>query len=142
MKDTRYSFEDVKIHNNENSCWVVLANSVYDVTPFLNEHPGGADILLENAGIEVTDQFFEVGHSTKAIMLLGKYKIGELIDEDMEKRRLRRAEKLKRQKEEEEKKNRKIEKILKVIDSTYVQVCCGIALGLTVTVLFHLYSKK
>jgi L-lactate dehydrogenase (cytochrome) len=41
---------EVAKHNKKNSCWIVLDSHVYDVTSFLPEHPGGAPIILKNAG--------------------------------------------------------------------------------------------
>ena len=32
------------------SCWVAIDGGVYDVTEFLDEHPGGATMLLTMAG--------------------------------------------------------------------------------------------
>lgn len=33
----QYTFADVKSHNNNQSAWIVINNSIYDVTAFLNE---------------------------------------------------------------------------------------------------------
>jgi L-lactate dehydrogenase (cytochrome) len=41
---------EVAKHNNKKSCWIVLDSKVYDVTTFLSEHPGGATIILQQAG--------------------------------------------------------------------------------------------
>jgi L-lactate dehydrogenase (cytochrome) len=41
---------EVAKHNNKNSCWIVLDSNVYDVTSFIGSHPGGAAILLKQAG--------------------------------------------------------------------------------------------
>ena len=41
---------EVKEHSSEDDCWVIIANKVYDVTPFLDEHPGGPEIITESAG--------------------------------------------------------------------------------------------
>ena len=56
-----YSLEEVNIHSTEKSCWLVIHNKVYDVTKFLNTHPGGSEILLEVAGTDATDAFEDVG---------------------------------------------------------------------------------
>ena len=55
---------------------------VYDVTGFLAEHPGGEEILLESAGVDATEGFEDVGHSTDARTLLDDYLVGELREED------------------------------------------------------------
>lgn len=41
---------EVAKHNSKKSCWIVLDSKAYDVTNFLSEHPGGAPIILRNAG--------------------------------------------------------------------------------------------
>ena len=53
-----------------------MKDSVYDVGGFLDDHPGGPDILLEQGGNEVTTLFENVGHSEAARSLLPKLKIG------------------------------------------------------------------
>merc|ERR1712198_79519 len=55
---------------------------VYDVTKFLDEHPGGEEILIENAGEDSTENFEDVGHSSDAREMLEEYYIGELAEED------------------------------------------------------------
>lgn len=44
------SLEDCKAHNKEEDCWLVISDKVYDVTEFLDEHPGGFDIVLAATG--------------------------------------------------------------------------------------------
>lgn len=45
----------VAAHNTAKDCWVTLyQRKVYDITAFIEEHPGGGDILLPYAGKDVT----------------------------------------------------------------------------------------
>jgi len=37
---TVYSLDDCKKHTSEKDCWLVIHGKVYDVTDFLDEHPG------------------------------------------------------------------------------------------------------
>ena len=37
-------------HMSDKDCWLVIEGKVYDVTPFLDEHPGGFDTLVSNSG--------------------------------------------------------------------------------------------
>lgn len=76
----KYSFEEIKTHNTEKSCWLVIHNKVYDVTKFLNEHPGGEEILLEYSGQDATENFEDIGHSTDAREIMVQYHIGDLVD--------------------------------------------------------------
>lgn len=70
--------KDVESHKDATSCWFVINNKVYDVTPFLDNHPGGRDILLYNAGKDATQAFVDNGHSDGAYRMLSKYCIGDI----------------------------------------------------------------
>ncbi|KAK0508121.1 hypothetical protein JMJ35_009205 [Cladonia borealis] len=48
---------EVRKHNDESSCWVILYGSVYDVTDFLPNHPGGRKIILRLAGQNATEEY-------------------------------------------------------------------------------------
>ncbi|KAJ9625973.1 hypothetical protein H2204_010272 [Knufia peltigerae] len=49
------SGEEVLKHNTRESCWVIVHGQVYDVTTFLDDHPGGADVVLRHAGKDVSE---------------------------------------------------------------------------------------
>ncbi|MBA0828458.1 hypothetical protein Goarm_013130, partial [Gossypium armourianum] len=51
---------------------------VYDVTPYLDEHPGGDDVVLAATGKDATDDFEDAGHSKSAKELMQDFCIGEL----------------------------------------------------------------
>lgn len=59
------------------------------MTKFLEEHPGGEEILLESAGKDATKDFEDIGHSKAAKNLLLKYQVGVLqgckIQDDVDK---------------------------------------------------------
>ncbi|XP_063908761.1 cytochrome b5 [Zophobas morio] len=82
MSTKQYSLEEVKKHNDNQSTWIVIHNNVYDVTVFLNEHPGGEEVLLEQAGKDGSEAFEDVGHSSDARELMKKYQIGEIIESE------------------------------------------------------------
>ncbi|KAI8431957.1 hypothetical protein MSG28_004491 [Choristoneura fumiferana] len=48
---------EVKKHNHKDSVWMIIHNDVYDVTNFLDEHPGGEETLLDSAGKEASQDF-------------------------------------------------------------------------------------
>uniref|UniRef100_A0A224XZZ2 Cytochrome b5 n=1 Tax=Panstrongylus lignarius TaxID=156445 RepID=A0A224XZZ2_9HEMI len=77
-----FRLEEVKKHREIKDVWIAIHNSVYNVSDFLNEHPGGEEVLLEQAGRDATEAFEDVGHSTDARDMMSKYKIGELAEED------------------------------------------------------------
>uniref|UniRef100_A0A452U8U7 Cytochrome b5 n=1 Tax=Ursus maritimus TaxID=29073 RepID=A0A452U8U7_URSMA len=55
---------------------------VYDLTKFLEGHPGGEEVLREQAGGDATESFEDVGHCTDARELSKNYIIEELHPDD------------------------------------------------------------
>lgn len=76
-------FDEISKHKSENDLWFVRHGKVYDVSKFVDEHPGGLDTLLGVAGKDGTVDFNAVGHSESAIADLEKYYIGDLHPEDV-----------------------------------------------------------
>ncbi|OJI99648.1 hypothetical protein ASPVEDRAFT_39052 [Aspergillus versicolor CBS 583.65] len=54
------SAHDVLPHSTPDDCWVGINGEIWDLTSFLNEHPGGPSIILKHAGRDATDAFLEV----------------------------------------------------------------------------------
>uniref|UniRef100_A0A0D9X7H0 Cytochrome b5 heme-binding domain-containing protein n=1 Tax=Leersia perrieri TaxID=77586 RepID=A0A0D9X7H0_9ORYZ len=52
-----YTKEEISAHNTRTDCWVIIKDKVYDVTSYVEEHPGG-DAILNNAGGDSTEGFF------------------------------------------------------------------------------------
>ncbi|KAJ8430244.1 hypothetical protein Cgig2_009422 [Carnegiea gigantea] len=46
-----FSMEEAAQHNTKDDCWVIIDGKVYDVTLYLDEHPGGDDVLLTATGM-------------------------------------------------------------------------------------------
>lgn len=42
------SAAELEKHKSIQSCYVTIGNKVYDITPFLGDHPGGEDLVLES----------------------------------------------------------------------------------------------
>jgi len=83
MAETKqFKLTDVATHNDKKSSWIVIHDKVYDVTKFLEEHPGGEEVLLEQSGKDATESFEDVGHSSDARDLMKDYLVGELAEED------------------------------------------------------------
>lgn len=75
--NAKYTFCDVNLHSSMESCWLVAFNTVYDVTSFLVEHPGGVRSILRNCG-KICDRDFNF-HSNTAQVMWKKYQIGKLV---------------------------------------------------------------
>ncbi|PIA33789.1 hypothetical protein AQUCO_04000089v1 [Aquilegia coerulea] len=78
-----YSLKEAGEHNTRDDCWVVVDGKVYDVSSYLDEHPGGDDVLLKATGKDATDEFNDAGHSKDAIQLMEEFCIGELDPSDI-----------------------------------------------------------
>ncbi|KFO38432.1 cytochrome b5 [Fukomys damarensis] len=77
-----YTLEEIQKHKNSKSTWVILHYKVYDLTSFLDEHPGGEEVLREQAGGDATENFEDVGHSSDARELSKTFIIGEVHPDD------------------------------------------------------------
>ena len=44
-------------HNSRQSCWLAIHGEVWDATNFLEEHPGGANLILKLAGTDASDEY-------------------------------------------------------------------------------------
>ncbi|CAA0813055.1 Cytochrome b5 isoform E [Striga hermonthica] len=64
--------------SNTKDCWLIISGKVYDVTPFMDDHPGGDEVLLSATGKDATNDFEDVGHSDSAREMLDKYYVGEI----------------------------------------------------------------
>ncbi|KAJ7953934.1 cytochrome b5-like [Quillaja saponaria] len=73
-----YTMQEASKHKTKDDCWVVIDGKIYDVSSYLDEHPGGDDVVLDATGRDATDDFEDAGHSKSARELMEKYFIGEL----------------------------------------------------------------
>lgn len=73
-----YTMQEAAHHNTKDDCWIVVHNKVYDVTSYLDDHPGGDDVVLAATAKDATDEFEDAGHSKDARELLESFCIGEL----------------------------------------------------------------
>ena len=74
----KYTLDQVSDHTDRKNMWMVIHGKVYDITKFLEDHPGGEEVLIELAGQDATEAFEEIGHSDDARELLDKFYVGEL----------------------------------------------------------------
>ncbi|KAG2583622.1 cytochrome B5-like protein [Panicum virgatum] len=79
MTSKRYTKEEISEHNTRKDCWIIIKDKVYDVTPYVEEHPGG-DAILTNAGGDSTEGFFGPQHGTRVFDIIEDFCIGQLKD--------------------------------------------------------------
>jgi hypothetical protein len=86
-----YTINEVAMHDNQNDCWTTIEGSVYDLTGFIADHPGGEEILRVCGsdgttlfGTRTTEDGEAIGtgrpHSSAAENELERLKIGELAN--------------------------------------------------------------
>ncbi|KAK9318947.1 cytochrome b5-like heme/steroid binding domain-containing protein [Lipomyces orientalis] len=83
MEDEKcYTSYAVKGHDSHTDLWIVIHGLVYDCTRFIDDHPGGVEVLMDVAGKDATDVFEDVGHSDEARLFLEGLRIGKLKTEE------------------------------------------------------------
>ncbi|XVE81377.1 hypothetical protein DITRI_Ditri15bG0058700 [Diplodiscus trichospermus] len=73
-----FTLAQVSEHNTPKDCWLIINGKVYEVTKFLEDHPGGDEVLLSATGKDATDDFEDVGHSDSARGMMDQYRVGEI----------------------------------------------------------------
>ena len=99
------ALEEISLEQvRQNESWMVIYDKVYDLTEFFSEvscctralgtpfltvdipifsqHPGGAEVLMENGGRDASNQFRSVGHSEAALKMLDGYLVGILPQDE------------------------------------------------------------
>ncbi|KAI0307128.1 cytochrome b5 [Multifurca ochricompacta] len=71
------TLDELRQHTTKENIWVLVNGKVYDVTKFIDEHPGGDEVILSEAGKDATEAFEDVGHSDEARALLPTMLVGE-----------------------------------------------------------------
>ncbi|VBB30421.1 unnamed protein product [Acanthocheilonema viteae] len=69
-------------HKTSSNPWICIGNKVYDLTTFLDQHPGGSEVLMKLAGLDATEAYEDIGHSTDAQLLKEQYLVAEIIEEE------------------------------------------------------------
>ena len=81
-KKSSFSMSDLAKHNNENDCWIVIDGKVYDVTNYIESHPGGK-VMANFCGQDGSLAFATKGkknkpHKPEAYDVLKTLYIGDL----------------------------------------------------------------
>ncbi|XP_076805303.1 sulfite oxidase-like [Clavelina lepadiformis] len=82
--DPVYSSADVAQHADKQSgIWVTYQDSVYDITGFVESHPGGEKILMGAGGpIDAFWNMYAVHKTPEVLQILEQYRIGKLSRRD------------------------------------------------------------
>jgi len=65
-------------HTERDDVWQIIHNKVYNISKYLEDHPGGEEVLLDRAGADATEDYEDVGHSNEARKKLNEFEVGEL----------------------------------------------------------------
>ncbi|KAE9380606.1 cytochrome b5 [Stipitochalara longipes BDJ] len=76
--DKEFTYAEVAEHSAKKDLFLVIHDKVYDTTAFVDEHPGGEEVLLDVGGQDATEAFEDVGHSDEAREILEGLLIGNL----------------------------------------------------------------
>lgn len=81
-KNNFYTYDEVKKHNKPNDTWITYKDSVYNISDFMDNHPGGKDKLMLAAGKAIDPYWNLYRQHNKEIeeTILKPMKIGLLKD--------------------------------------------------------------
>ncbi|CAF3334669.1 unnamed protein product [Rotaria sp. Silwood1] len=77
--------EELAKHNKKTDCWTAISGHVYNITPYLDYHPGGADEIMKGAGIDSTALFQDIHSWVNFASMLEKCLVGRLITKHSQK---------------------------------------------------------
>jgi len=73
-----YNSADLKKHASAASCWSAINGNVYDLTKWINQHPGGQSVIKALCGIDGSSMFNgQHGGQSRPTSVLANYKIGK-----------------------------------------------------------------
>lgn len=75
----RYTRAQVRRHGTATDCWTIIGRSVYDLTDWVNRHPGGASRIIALCGRDGTQAFrAQHGGQSRPASELATFRIGRL----------------------------------------------------------------
>uniref|UniRef100_A0A0P4W9D4 Cytochrome b5 reductase 4 n=1 Tax=Scylla olivacea TaxID=85551 RepID=A0A0P4W9D4_SCYOL len=72
--------QELAKHSKRNDAWMALKGKVYNVTPYMEFHPGGEEELMRGAGQDATHLFNEVHKWVNFEGMLQKCLVGRLVE--------------------------------------------------------------
>ncbi|KAL9113575.1 MAG: hypothetical protein Q9227_002313 [Pyrenula ochraceoflavens] len=73
-----FTYAQVAEHSTKKDIYLVIHDKVYNTSSFIDEHPGGEEVLLDVGGQDATEAFEDVGHSDEAREILDGLLVGTL----------------------------------------------------------------
>ncbi|KIV77759.1 hypothetical protein PV11_09540 [Exophiala sideris] len=74
----KFTRSQVAQHSTRGDTYVIIHNRVFDISAFVEEHPGGKEVLLDVAGQDASEAFEDVEHSVEARKLLASFEVGKI----------------------------------------------------------------
>ncbi|KAF8914357.1 cytochrome b5-like heme/steroid binding domain-containing protein [Gymnopilus junonius] len=71
------TLDELRSHKTRDNFYILIHGKVYNVTKFMDEHPGGDEVILAEGGQDATEAFEDVGHSDEARALLPAMFVGD-----------------------------------------------------------------
>ncbi|XP_011631246.1 cytochrome b5-like [Pogonomyrmex barbatus] len=81
-EQTTFTRSEIEKNNDKDKVLIILHDKVFNVHRFLNEHPGGEEVLLDHKGKDGSEDFDDVGHSKDAMELMKTYQVGVLVESE------------------------------------------------------------
>lgn len=74
-----YTLTQISSHDSATSCWSAINGTVYDLTGWVNRHPGGKAAILMTCGKDGSGLYnMQHGHSNRVASILEGFRIGSL----------------------------------------------------------------
>ncbi|RAL67348.1 hypothetical protein DID88_008106 [Monilinia fructigena] len=78
MSETKEFTYAEQLPQHQKDLFMIIHDKVYDTSSFVDEHPGGEEVLLDVGGQDATEAFEDVGHSDEAREILDGLLVGTL----------------------------------------------------------------
>ena len=78
---TPYARDEIATHASVDDLWVIIDDKVYDLTDYVDEHPGGVDAIAKNGGKDATEGFKGPQHPSRVFDIVEEYRVGVLAEE-------------------------------------------------------------
>ncbi len=59
VTEKTFTLADIARHSTGTSCYTTVRGKVYDLTSFINQHPGGSDKIMQICGVDGTNAFVD-----------------------------------------------------------------------------------